>query len=108
MFIFQLPHTGPAAVVVVGEGEVRLSDLLNSLGEAKAQLGASRKMLERLDAKGAPVEVPLPRTVAERVTRKAGYQSTAKEVSRWVPIVKVWGVGQLGFFLRKQWRDVGF
>lgn len=74
-----------------GGGELRLSDLVAGLGEAKGKLGANRKLLERLDKKGAPIEAPLPRAVRERQERRAGYEETSKDVTKWQPIVKVSG-----------------
>ncbi len=80
-------------IAVAGEGgAIRLSDMLEGLGDARASLGASRKLIERLDRKAAPVDAPLPRSIRERVERKAGYEHTSKDVTKWQPIVKV-GVG---------------
>jgi len=81
-----------------GGGELRLSDLVAGLGEARGKLGASRKLLERLERSGRPVEAPLPRAVRERQERKAGYEETSKDVTKWQPIVKVgWlGLGWVG------------
>eukprot|EP00879_Flechtneria_rotunda_P019030 GHRR01019979.1.p1 GENE.GHRR01019979.1~~GHRR01019979.1.p1 ORF type:complete len:341 (+),score=185.00 GHRR01019979.1:544-1566(+) len=78
-----------------GGAELRLSDLLDGLGAAggssqaaAAGLGVARKLLEKLDKKSQPVSAPLPRTVAERLDRKAGYDDTKQEVTKWQPIVK--------------------
>eukprot|EP00879_Flechtneria_rotunda_P017580 GHRR01018430.1.p1 GENE.GHRR01018430.1~~GHRR01018430.1.p1 ORF type:complete len:147 (+),score=59.72 GHRR01018430.1:219-659(+) len=83
-------------VAVPGGAELRLSDLLDGLGAAggssqaaAAGLGVARKLLEKLDKKSQPVSAPLPRTVAERLDRKAGYDDTKQEVTKWQPIVKV-------------------
>lgn len=72
-----------------GDGELRLSDLLEGLGDAKHQLNASRKVLERLEKRSTPVAAPLPRLVQERQVRKAGYEAASKEVTKWQPMVKV-------------------
>lgn len=48
---------------------------------------------------GAPagvVATPLPAIVADRVERKAGYEHTSKDVTKWQPIVKVRGAGGRG------------
>jgi U3 small nucleolar RNA-associated protein 14 len=42
----------------------------------------------QLDKKGAMVNAPLPKAVRERLDRKAGYEQTSKEVSKWQEIVK--------------------
>ncbi len=74
-------------------GQLRLSDLVEGLGEAKGKLGASRKALERMERRGGPVEAPLARTLRERQERKAGYEGTSKDVTKWQPIVKVGFLG---------------
>jgi len=58
---------------------------------AASSLRSARKLLERLERQSAPLSVPLPRTVAERLERQAGYDDTKQEVTRWQPIVKVGG-----------------
>jgi U3 small nucleolar RNA-associated protein 14 len=75
--------------VAGAEGELQLADLLEGLGEQKAKLGSARKLLDKMGRSAAPVSAPLPRQVAERVSRKAGYESASKEVSKWQPLVKV-------------------
>eukprot|EP00877_Chromochloris_zofingiensis_P011898 jgi/Chrzof1/6962/Cz02g05190.t1 len=77
-----------AAAAASGDGELRLSDLLEGLGDAKHQLNASRKVLERLEKRSTPVAAPLPRLVQERQVRKAGYEAASKEVTKWQPMVK--------------------
>jgi hypothetical protein len=49
-----------------------VSDLIAGLGDGKAKLGASRKALERLEKKSAPVAAPLPGPIRQRQERKAG------------------------------------
>jgi hypothetical protein len=80
-----------------------LADLLEGLGSSAAAaaggsagpgsgasgLGGARKLLEKLDRRGQPVAAPLPRPVAERLERQAGYDDTKQEVTKWQPIVKV-------------------
>ncbi len=53
------------------------------------KLGAARKLLEKMAAKTAPVSAPLPRAIKARQERKAGYEATSKDVTKWQPIVKV-------------------
>lgn len=72
---------GTHAVLMAGwdaggqKGELQISDLLAALGKGKggAALDAkSRKTLERLQARGAPVEPSLPATIRARKQRQAG------------------------------------
>jgi U3 small nucleolar RNA-associated protein 14 len=58
---------------------------------AASSIRSARKLLERMEKQTAPLSVPLPRTVAERVERQAGYEDTKQDVTKWQPIVKVGG-----------------
>ena len=69
-------------------GELRLSDMVAGLGDSRRKLGAARKALERLERRGAPVSAPLPTPVAQRLQRKAAYESSSKDVAKWQGIVK--------------------
>lgn len=78
-------------------GELRVSDLMAAAAAGPASAAASsirsaRKLLERMEKQATPLAVPLPRTVAERVERQAGYEDTKQDVTKWQPIVKVCGV----------------
>ena len=82
------------AVAGDDEGELRLADLMAAAAAGPASAAASsirsaRKLLERMEKQSAPLSVPLPRTVAERVERQAGYEDTKQDVTKWQPIVKV-------------------
>jgi hypothetical protein len=64
--------------------------MMGALGnDGGGKLGAARKLLEKMEAKTAPVSAPLPRTIKERQERKAGYEASSKDVTKWQPIVKV-------------------
>ena len=47
-------------------GELQLSDLIKGLGSSRSKLGASRKLLERLERRGQAVAAPLPGNVQAR------------------------------------------
>lgn len=53
-------------------GDLKLTDLIAGLGDSKIKLGASRKTLEKLERKAAPVSAPLPGPIRQRQERKAG------------------------------------
>ena len=75
-----------------GEGdanELRLSAMVAGLGDSRRKLGTARKALERLERRGVPVAAPLPTPVAQRLQRKAAYESSSKDVAKWQSIVKV-------------------
>lgn len=65
-----------------------LADLIAGLGDSRAQLGAARKTLEKLEKKAAPVAAPLPGPIRDRQERKAGYEAAKKDITKWVPVVK--------------------
>ena len=68
-----------------------IASLMASVGEgaAAAAIGASRRRLDRLaNKKAKPDAVPLPRVVNERIERKAAYETTKEDISKWQPIVK--------------------
>jgi len=57
------------------QGELQISDLLGALGKGpgRSALDArSRKTLERLEKRSAPVEPSLPATIRARKQRQAG------------------------------------
>ncbi|KAK9806336.1 hypothetical protein WJX72_010623 [[Myrmecia] bisecta] len=79
------------SVLSAGEaaaGELTIADLVGGLGDSKRKLGAARKTLEKLDKKAEPVAAPLPGPIRQRQERKAGYEATGKEVTKWQPVVK--------------------
>ncbi|KAJ7138400.1 hypothetical protein O6H91_Y555400 [Diphasiastrum complanatum] len=66
---------------------ITVEDLMASL-QGTAGFGAlKKKMRGRLHPK-APVQVPLPRIIQEKIERKAGYEKTKEEISNWQPIIK--------------------
>ena len=97
-------------------GELTVEDLIKVLGseERRKLAPVSRKLLEKLSTKPrsssggtpsstkksssaassgmatAPLAAPLPRLIKERQERKAGYEETKEEVTKWQPMVKVW------------------
>lgn len=74
-----------------GNEQLQLSDLMASLGGSSgaAVLRGARQMLEQLERRSAPVAAPLPRNVAERLERRAGYEDSKQDVTKWQPLVKV-------------------
>mmetsp|Transcript_5357 Transcript_5357/g.11731 ORF Transcript_5357/g.11731 Transcript_5357/m.11731 type:complete len:1130 (-) Transcript_5357:373-3762(-) len=87
-------NLNPGATSTGAEGgELTIDDLVRGLGaDGKAKLGgAARKLLKQMATpgkKGAPVSAPLPRQIKERQERRAGYEQTSTEVTKWQSIVK--------------------
>ena len=62
-------------------------------GKGKVQGKAEKKRVKFSAASergitSAPIAAPLPRVIKERMERKAGYEDTKEEVTRWQSIVK--------------------
>ncbi|KAL6752320.1 small-subunit processome [Haematococcus lacustris] len=83
-------NPGAASAGLSASGELSVADLIKGLGnEGRRKLApAARKMLEKMAAGAKAVAAPLPRTIKERTERRAGYETTSKEVSKWQPLVK--------------------
>ena len=70
-----------------GQGLITVEDLIAPL-QGTTGFGSLRKRMYQLDKKGSIVNAPLSKAVQERVDRKAGYEQTSEEVSKWQEIVK--------------------
>eukprot|EP00897_Mesotaenium_endlicherianum_P003509 jgi/Mesen1/3186/ME000184S02248 len=70
-----------------GEGQLSIEELMGSL-QGSAGMGALRKRMEQLQKRGGPVQAPLPKIIKERLERKAGYEKTSEDVTKWQPLVK--------------------
>lgn len=70
-------------------GELSIADLMKGLGEAKSKMGPARKALMKMAKQAAPLATPLPGPIRERQERKAGYETTKEDITKWQPLVKV-------------------
>ena len=70
-------------------GELSISDLMKGLGDAKAKMGPARKALMKMAKQAEPLATPLPGPIRERQERKAGYETTKEDITKWQPLVKV-------------------
>lgn len=75
-------------------GELSISDLLRGLGDAKAKMGPARKALQKLARQEGPLAAPLPGPIRERQERKAGYETTKEDITKWQPLVKASNAGR--------------
>jgi U3 small nucleolar RNA-associated protein 14 len=71
---------GEFAVPGVSVG-LSLEDLANSINDTGAK--SSLTLLKDSDKSTAPLAVPLPKRLQERLDRKAAYDITKKEISKW-------------------------
>lgn len=67
--------------------QISVEDLMMPL-QGTTGFGSLRKRMQQLQKRGAPVDVPLPKVLQERLNRQAGYEKTSEEISRWQEIVK--------------------
>ena len=62
---------------------------MKGLGDAKSKLGPARKALMKMVRQAEPLPAPLPGPIRERQERKAGYETTKEDITKWQPLVKV-------------------
>ncbi|KAI5070101.1 hypothetical protein GOP47_0014444 [Adiantum capillus-veneris] len=67
--------------------QITVEDLMAPL-QSTTGFGSLRKRMQQLEKKGVPVDAPLPKPVQQRLSRKAGYEKTSEEISKWQDIVK--------------------
>ena len=80
-------NLNPATDQPDGQQGVSIGDLLRGLGDSKG-LAKVKKGLQKLETKAKPTEPPLPKGIREREQRKAGYEITKKDISKWKDLVK--------------------
>ena len=71
-------------------GELSIADLMKGLGDAKSKLGPARKALMKMAKQAEPLATPLPGPIRERQERKAGYETTKEDITKWQPLVKAY------------------
>ncbi len=76
-------------VIAGGQGELSIADLMKGLGDAKSKMGPARKALLKMAKQAEPLTAPLPGPIRERQERKAGYETTKEDITKWQPLVKV-------------------
>ncbi|KZV33098.1 hypothetical protein F511_03364 [Dorcoceras hygrometricum] len=77
----------PSRDILDGKGLISIQDLVESL-HGKSGFSKLRKDLRRMESKAAPIITPLPQADQERVERKAAYEQSKKDITKWEPLVK--------------------
>lgn len=77
----------PSSDILDGNGLISINDLLDPL-HGKSGFSKLRKDLLRMEKKSVPTLAPLPKTDKERVERRAAYEQSKKDITRWEPLVK--------------------
>ncbi|KAH7291111.1 hypothetical protein KP509_29G001000 [Ceratopteris richardii] len=67
--------------------QITVEDLISPLQNTPG-FGSLRKRVQQLEKKGSVVDAPLPKALQDRLNRKAGYEKTSDEISKWQDIVK--------------------
>ncbi|EPS65570.1 hypothetical protein M569_09206 [Genlisea aurea] len=77
----------PSSDILDGAGKIDINDLLDPL-HGKKGFSELRKRLNQMEKKAVTTLKPLPKADQERLERKAAYQHTKNDISKWEPLVK--------------------
>ncbi|XP_051124315.1 uncharacterized protein LOC127246792 isoform X2 [Andrographis paniculata] len=77
----------PSSDVLDGDGRISMQDLLDQL-HGKSGFSKVRKDIHRMQKKSMPTLAPLPKPEQERLERKAAYDLSKKDITKWEPLVK--------------------
>ncbi|KAL7118270.1 hypothetical protein ACP275_03G125400 [Erythranthe tilingii] len=75
----------PSGDILDGDGRISIEDLMDPL-HGKTGFSKLRKNLHRMDKKS--IHAPLPKTDQDRIERKAAYEQSKKDITKWEPVVK--------------------
>ncbi|CAK9175337.1 unnamed protein product [Ilex paraguariensis] len=77
----------PSRDVLDGDGRISIEDLLDPL-HGKSGFSKLRKSMHRMERRSMSIHAPLPKPDRERLERKAAYEQSKKDISKWEPLVK--------------------
>ncbi|KAK7264983.1 hypothetical protein RJT34_32598 [Clitoria ternatea] len=77
----------PSRDVVDGDGRISIEDLLNPLRENPGY-GKLRKRMQQIEMNARTVHAPLSKAVQAKVERKAAYEISKKDVTKWQHIIQ--------------------
>lgn len=77
----------PSSDILDGKGLISIQDLVEPL-HGKSGFSKLRKDLRRMENKSAPIIAPFPKADQERLERKAAYEQSKKDITKWDPLVK--------------------
>ncbi|XP_027178713.1 U3 small nucleolar RNA-associated protein 14 homolog A [Coffea eugenioides] len=77
----------PSRDILEGDSRISIEDLLDPL-HGKSGFSKLRKDVHRMERKSLSLNAPLPRSDQERLERKAAYELSKKDITKWEPLVK--------------------
>ncbi|KAF5731438.1 putative U3 small nucleolar RNA-associated protein [Tripterygium wilfordii] len=77
----------PSGDILDGRGHISVEDLLDPL-HGKSGYSQLRKRVHQMARKPMTIHAPLPKVVQEKLERKAVYEQTKKDITKWEPLVK--------------------
>ncbi|XP_027353243.1 uncharacterized protein C57A7.06 [Abrus precatorius] len=77
----------PSRDVVDGDGRISIEDLLNPLRENPGY-GKLRKRMQQIEKNTRTIHAPLSKTAQVKVERKAAYEISKKDVTKWQHIIQ--------------------
>ncbi|XP_077235220.1 U3 ribonucleoprotein (Utp) family protein isoform X2 [Tasmannia lanceolata] len=70
-----------------GDGRISIQDLLDPL-HGKPGYSKLRKRMHELEKHSMSIHAPLPKPEREKLERKAAYEQSKKDITKWEPLVK--------------------
>lgn len=77
----------PSRDVLDGDGSISIHDLLDPL-HGKSGFTKLKKNMQRMERKSMSIHAPLPKPDREKLERKAAYEQSKKDITKWEPLVK--------------------
>ncbi|KAK7337453.1 hypothetical protein VNO77_18029 [Canavalia gladiata] len=77
----------PSRDIVDGDGRISIEDLLNPLRENPGY-GKLRKRMQQIEKNAKTIHAPLSKPVQAKVERKAAYEISKKDVTKWQHIIQ--------------------
>ncbi|XP_019418839.1 PREDICTED: uncharacterized protein C57A7.06-like [Lupinus angustifolius] len=85
--LYQESECNSSRDVVNGDGLITIEDLLNPLHE-KPGFGELRKRMNEIEKKARTIHAPLPKADQAKIERRAAYERSKKDVTKWQPIIQ--------------------
>ncbi|OIV95377.1 hypothetical protein TanjilG_14531 [Lupinus angustifolius] len=85
--LYQESEYNSSRDVVNGDGLITIEDLLNPLHE-KPGFGELRKRMNEIEKKARTIHAPLPKADQAKIERRAAYERSKKDVTKWQPIIQ--------------------